>query len=293
MSSPAKSGPPRDPPQPPPPRQSPRWLHTVWIVGLALTALVLLFPASSKKTQSLTYTEWTAKVNANQVKTASIDPSGKVIGTLTDGTQYTSRIPSALNDNTIATQLADHHVDVKGTAPGSGILSVLLGFLPFLLLIGIYFWISRRATRQLSGGFMGIGSSRAKVYDEQRPTTRFSDVAGYEGAKREVSEVVDFLKHPDRYEAAGAVGPRGVLMVGPPGTGKTLLARAVAGEASVPFLALTGSSFVELFVGVGAARVRDLFSAARKVAPSIIFIDEIDAIGQRRPGAGRWRRSRR
>src|SRR5207253_1713906 len=105
------------------------------------------------------------------------------------------------------------------------------------------------------------------------------------GAKREISEVVDFLKHPDRYKAAGAVGPRGVLMVGPPGTGKTLLARAVAGEADVPFLALTGSSFVEMFVGVGAARVRDLFMAARKVAPSIVFIDEIDAIGQRRGGA--------
>src|SRR4029077_4239648 len=117
------------------------------------------------------------------------------------------------------------------------------------------------------------------------PTTRFSDVAGYAGAKQEISEVVDFLKSPQRYAAAGAVGPRGVLMVGPPGTGKTLLARAVAGEADVPFLALTGSSFVEMFVGVGAARWSDLFAAARKVAPSIIFIDEVDAIGQRRGGA--------
>src|SRR5205823_2734063 len=118
-----------------------------------------------------------------------------------------------------------------------------------------------------------------------RPKTRFTGVAGYEGAKQEITEVVDFLKHPERYTAAGAVGPRGVLMVGPPGTGKTLLARAVAGEADVPFLALTGSSFVEMFVGVGAARVRDLFAAARKAAPSIIFIDEIDAIGQRRGGS--------
>src|SRR4029077_16779079 len=114
------------------------------------------------------------------------------------------------------------------------------------------------------------------------PTTRFSDVAGYAGAKQEISEVVDFLKSPQRYASAGAVGPRGVLMVGPPGTGKTLLARAVAGEADVPFLALTGSSFVEMFVGVGASRVRDLFNDARKRAPSIVFIDEIDAIGQRR-----------
>jgi cell division protease FtsH len=119
---------------------------------------------------------------------------------------------------------------------------------------------------------------------EEKPTTTFADVAGYDGAKREVTEVVDFLKHPDRYRRAGAVGPKGVLMVGPPGTGKTLLARAVAGEAAVPFISVTGSSFVELFVGVGAARVRDLFTDARKRAPSIVFIDEIDAIGQRRGG---------
>jgi cell division protease FtsH len=132
---------------------------------------------------------------------------------------------------------------------------------------------------------MGIGSSRAKLYDQERPPTRFADVAGYEGAKQEVSEVVDFLSHPDRYARAGAVGPKGVLMVGPPGTGKTLLARAVAGEAEVPFFAITGSSFVELFVGVGASRVRDLFATARKQAPSIIFIDEIDAIGGRRGAA--------
>src|SRR2546422_2781987 len=130
-----------------------------------------------------------------------------------------------------------------------------------------------------------ITGSRAKLYDSERPTTRFSDVAGYEGAKREIAEVVDFLKHPDRYSRVGARGPRGVLLVGPPGTGKTLLARAVAGEASVPFVSVTGASFVELFVGVGAARVRDLFADARKRAPAIIFIDEIDAIGQRRGGA--------
>jgi cell division protease FtsH len=138
----------------------------------------------------------------------------------------------------------------------------------------------------MGGGLMGIGRSKAKVYDEERPLTRFADVAGYEGAKAEVSEVVDFLKHPERYTRAGAIGPKGVLMAGPPGTGKTLLARAVAGEAEVPFLALTGSSFVEMFVGVGASRVRDLFADARKRAPSIIFIDEIDAIGGKRNSGG-------
>ena len=149
---------------------------------------------------------------------------------------------------------------VKGTTAGTTFWAVVLALLPFVLLIGLFFWISRRAARQLGGGFMGIGASRAKVYDQERPTTRFSDVAGYDGAKRDVSEVVDFLTHPERYSAAGAATPRGVLMVGPPGTGKTLLARAVAGEAEVPFFALTGSSFVELFVGVGAAR--QLFGGA-------------------------------
>ena len=135
-------------------------------------------------------------------------------------------------------------------------------------------------------GILGVGRSTAKVFDEERPQTRFADVAGYEGAKLEVREVVDFLQRPERYAKAGAMAPRGILMVGPPGTGKTLLARAVAGEASVPFFSVTGSSFVEMFVGVGAARVRDLFQEARKRAPAIIFVDEIDAIGQRRAGSG-------
>ena len=133
---------------------------------------------------------------------------------------------------------------------------------------------------------MGVGRSRAKVFDAERPKTKFSDVAGYEGAKAEIAEVVDFLRRPERYRRAGANTPRGVLMIGPPGTGKTLIARAVAGEADVPFFSVAGSSFVEMFVGVGAARVRDLFAEARKRAPAIIFMDEIDAIGSRRAGTG-------
>jgi len=282
----AKPGPPTEPPKPPAtPPPPPRWLHTLWLAGLAGTLLLLFLPGPSPKRTDLNYTDWKAKVDAGQVRTATIDPSGKVTGQLTDKTDYSSRIPVALKDDALAGDLAAHHVTVTATGDSTSLLSVLGGLLPFVLLLGVYFWISRRATRQLAGGFMGIGSSRAKVYDEERPKTRFDDVAGYEGAKQEITEVVDFLKHPARYSAAGAVGPRGVLMVGPPGTGKTLLARAVAGEADVPFLALTGSSFVEMFVGVGAARVRDLFAAARKAAPSIIFIDEIDAIGQRRGGA--------
>jgi len=263
LSNSAKSGPPTDPPKPPAPAPPPGWLHTLWLVGLVMTLLLLFLPGTPAKTTALTYSDWKAKVDANQVKTAGIDPSGKVTGELTDKSRYSARIPTALRDDALAGELAQHHVSIKGTSNSTSPLSVIGGLLPLLLFLGVYFWISRRATRQLAGGFMGIGASKAKVYDEQRPTTRFADVAGYEGAKREINEVVDFLKHPDRYTAAGAVGPRGVLMVGPPGTGKTLLARAVAGEADVPFLALTGSSFVEMFVGVGAARVRALFAAAR------------------------------
>jgi cell division protease FtsH len=284
-SSPAKSGPPTDPPKPAPPKKAPRWLHMLWLAGLGVTVLLLFLPGPSKSVTSLSYSDWKTKVDANQVKTATIDPNGKVTGQLVDKKDYESRIPTVLKDDALAGELAQHHVTVKGTGSSTSFWSVVGGLLPFVVLLGLYLLISRRATRQLSGGIMGFGSSKAKVYDEQRPTTRFDDVAGYEGAKREINEVVDFLRHPERYTRAGAVTPRGVLMVGPPGTGKTLLARAVAGEADVPFFALTGSSFVELFVGVGASRVRDLFAAARKAAPAIIFIDEIDAIGQRRGGA--------
>jgi cell division protease FtsH len=262
-------------------------MHTIWLIGLLVTLVLLFLPGPGSTTKSLSFSAWKSKVDAGQVKSATIDTGGKVTGQLNDKshTNYQSRIPAALNDNTLAPDLEAHNVDVKGVGTNTTFWSIILSLLPLVLLIGAYFWISRRAQSQITGGLRSIGSSKAKVYNEERPQTRFDDVAGYEGAKREISEVVDFLKNPGRYQAAGAVGPRGVLMVGPPGTGKTLLARAVAGEADVPFFALTGSSFVELFVGVGAARVRDLFEAARKAAPAIVFIDEIDAIGQRRGGA--------
>jgi cell division protease FtsH len=259
----------------------------VLVGGVLLTILLFLIPSMSGKstpTHSFTYTDFLGQVNANQVKKATISASGHVSGTLMNGDNYTSQIPTAIRDDQLAPTLRQHNIQIKGTAPtGTTLLSVIVNLLPLLVVIGLYLWFGRRVSRRLAGGVMGFGSSKAKVYDvDDRPQTRFSDVAGYEGAKQEVSEVVDFLKHPDKYEKAGAVGPRGVLMVGPPGSGKTLMARAVAGEAEVPFLALTGSSFVELFVGVGASRVRELFADARKRAPSIVFIDEIDAIGARR-----------
>jgi cell division protease FtsH len=282
----AKPGPPRDRPPAPAPPPPPRWRMWLLPIGILITLLLLYIPhMSSTTTKSFSYSKFLSEVTSGQVKTASVNPGGAISGSLKGGDDYTSQIPTAITDTQLAPTLKAHDVDVTGVGQGSALLEDVLSFIPFLLFIAFFIWMGRRASRQLAGGIMGIGGSRAKLYDEDKPTTRFSDIAGYEGAKREVSEVVDFLSHPERYARAGAVGPRGVLMVGPPGTGKTLMARAVAGEAGVPFLALTGSSFVELFVGVGASRVRDLFADARKRAPSIIFIDEIDAIGQRRGGS--------
>jgi cell division protease FtsH len=162
--------------------------------------------------------------------------------------------------------------------------AVIIWLLPIVAIIAIIVWLGRRSQGQMAG-IMSIGRTRAKVYTTERPRTTFDDVAGYSAVKEEIQEVVDFLKHPGKFTDLGAKIPKGVLLVGPPGTGKTLLARAVAGEAGVPFISVTGSDFMEMFVGVGAARVRDLFETARKQAPAIVFVDEIDSIGRKR-GAG-------
>ena len=291
-TAPARPGPPNQrSPLPAPTPARPRWRVLVLVAVTALALLLLLHPGSKgTPTRTLTYTGFVNEVTANKVSTATITSAGSVTGTLHGGGAYTSQIPTALNDTALPPLLRAHKVQVTGTIPSTSSLLSVLGFLlPFVLIIGVFVWLGRKSRKQMGGGLggiMGIGKSKAKVYDEERPTTRFSDIAGYEGSKAEVMEVVDFLKHPGRYAAAGAVGPKGVLMVGPPGTGKTHLARAVAGEAGVPFFALSGSSFVEMFVGVGASRVRDLFADARKRSPSIIFIDEIDAIGGRRGPGG-------
>ncbi len=272
----------------PAPPQPPRWRLWLLPAGLAVTAFLFFFHpgGSGSSARNFTYTSFVSEVTTNMVSTATITSTGSVSGKLHSGAAYTSQIPTALNNSSLSALLLGHKVAVTGTSPSTtSLLSLLLPLLWLLLIIGVFVWIGRRSRKQL-GGIMGIGRSKAKVYDEERPLTRFADIAGYEGSKAEVMEVVDFLKHPERYARAGAVGPKGVLMVGPPGTGKTLLARAVAGEAGVPFFALSGSSFVEMFVGVGASRVRTLFADARKRSPSIIFIDEIDAIGGRRGPGG-------
>jgi cell division protease FtsH len=268
-------------------RSGPAWRRWLIPVGLLLVLglYFIPFPGSSHPA-SYTYTQFVAAVDANQVKQVSIDSAGAVTGTLTAGGDFTSQVPTALGTTNLTQVLQDHHVVITATASsGTPWLSILVSFLPLVLLLGFFLWTARRATKSLAsgiGGLSGFGRARAKVVDTERPSTRFTDVAGYKGAKLEVTEVVDYLSDPGRYSRVGATGPRGVLLVGPPGTGKTLLARAVAGEAKVPFLSVSGSGFVEMFVGVGASRVRDLFEDARRRAPAIVFIDEIDAIGSRR-----------
>src|SRR5450755_4245520 len=291
MSKQVTPPPPGDKPSPSAPPPPPAWRHWLWPIGILIAlALFYILPASRGTSPvTLNYTQLISKLDAHQVKTISLGQSGQTsTGTLTDGKDFTTIIPAQAGSS-LLNQLQTAKVQVTatstGTSFGSEVISWLIILLPLLLFGFIWYRLSRSAAKGGGlQGIMGVGKSRAKVFDAERPTTRFADVAGYDGAKREISEVVDFLKEPDRYKAIGAVPPRGVLMVGPPGTGKTLIARAVAGEADVPFFSVAGSSFVELFVGVGAARVRDLFAEARKRAPAIIFIDEIDAIGQRRSG---------
>ncbi|MEL6307197.1 MAG: ATP-dependent zinc metalloprotease FtsH, partial [Chloroflexota bacterium] len=191
---------------------------------------------------------------------------------------------NARNDAIDSGELSGEKTEISTSAPSFPLLVVLLNVLPFLLIVGFFIWMMRRAQGQVNGVF-NFGQSRAREYDAQMPRITFDDVAGQDAAKRELVEVVDFLKEPEKYISLGARIPRGVLLVGPPGTGKTLMARAVAGEANVAFYSISASEFVEMFVGVGASRVRDLFTKAKDNSPSIVFIDEIDAVGRQR-GAG-------
>jgi cell division protease FtsH len=298
MSKQPNAAPPGDKPSgsaPPPP---PAWRHWLWPIALiAALVLFLVLPRVSVGTPTvdLTYSAFLGDVNAHKVKTFTLDNStgstAPATGKLSNGNNYTTVIPLPFAGTPLESTLQNANVQIEASPPSAGLGTELLYWLILLAPFILVFFLFRRMSRAGAaaggvGGIFGVGRARAKVFDAERPETKFSDVAGYESAKREISEVVDFLKHPERYQRLGAVAPRGVLMVGPPGTGKTLLARAVAGEAEVPFISVTGSSFVELFVGVGAARVRDLFAEARKRAPAIIFVDEIDAIGQRRAGTG-------
>jgi cell division protease FtsH len=204
-------------------------------------------------------------------------------------TKFATGTPTFTTDPQLMPLLEQKGVQITAKpldAPRSTLLTLLLSFAPTLLLLGGFLWLSNRATNAAQGGVFGIGRSRARRYDQQDDQTRvtFEDVAGIDEVESELVEIVDFLKQPDKYQRLGGTIPKGVLLVGPPGTGKTLLARAVAGEANVPFFSMSGSEFIELIVGVGASRVRDLFAEAKKAAPAIIFVDELDAIGRKRGG---------
>jgi len=262
----------------------PKW--AVWLLVAGAVALVLGPRLLSQPSDTrISYTEFLDLVAKGSVREVTINNLTNVIsGTLRDGGEFITTGSVALSDAD-ERLLKDRGVDYDYVTPtGNFFTNVLPLFLPFLLLMGFFVWMQRRAMGQ-AGNIMSIGRSRAKNYDADRPTTTFADVAGYAGVKQEIKEVVDFLRMPERFKEIGARVPKGILLVGPPGTGKTLFARAVAGEAGVGFLSVTGSDFMEMFVGVGASRVRDLFQQAAKMGRAIIFIDEIDSIGRKR-GAG-------
>jgi cell division protease FtsH len=281
--------------QPGPPGQATaQWRRWLFPAALAVGFLTLLtLPRGGASGTTLSYTRFLADVGAGTVRAVTIGPAGQVTGSLAGGQPFTTTIPVALGGNGLAGDLAAHHVQVTAAAAmPTPLLSGLIGLLPLLLIGGLLYFVIRSARRQAAGGVGGLGGlggvtrAKARVIDAERPATRFTDVAGYTAVKTEIGEIVDYLRDPGRYHRAGARGPSGVLMAGPPGTGKTLLARAVAGEAHVPFFSASGSGFVEMFVGVGAARVRDLFEQARTRGPAIVFIDEIDALGARRDHGG-------
>ena len=262
----------------------PKW--AIWAIVAAIVVLAFgsqfFAPSTGEK---ISYTEFLAEVRSGDVATITINNSNNVIsGEFKNGGKFSTT--GAVNMSDADEQLLkENGVDYDFVTPQPNWLTSLLPIiLPFLFVIAFFVWMQRRAMGQ-AGNIMSVGRSKAKAYQADKPSTTFADVAGYDGVKLEIKEVVDFLRMPERFKEIGARVPKGILLVGPPGTGKTLFARAVAGEAGVGFLSVTGSDFMEMFVGVGASRVRDLFQQARKMGKAIIFIDEIDSIGRKR-GAG-------
>ena len=256
-----------------------------WLVlFLLVLALFNLFSGSggSLQSQSVKYSEFVAAVENDAVTSVTLDGEN-VQFRQTDGRDYTAVKPT---DAEITQQLIDQGIPVTAKAQQeSGFQTFLLSLLPFLLLIGVWIYFMNRMQGGGKGGAMGFGKSKAKMLTEKQGRVTFDDVAGIDEAKEELEEIVEFLRNPQKFSRLGGQIPKGALLVGPPGTGKTLLARAIAGEAGVPFFTISGSDFVEMFVGVGASRVRDMFEQAKKNAPCIVFIDEIDAVGRHR-GAG-------
>ncbi len=238
---------------------------------------------STTRIKPVDYSELKALIKSKSVKKVEIGQS-YIRAISTDGSKtYTTRVVKG--DNELIKLLDKEKIDYTGFSETNWFTEMFGWLFPFLIIIAIWMFFAGRMQKSMGGGLLGMGNSK-KLINSEKPDTKFDDVAGVEEAKEEVQEIVDFLKYPGRYVEIGAKIPKGVLLVGSPGTGKTLLAKAVAGEAEVPFFSVSGSSFIEMFVGVGAARVRDLFEQAKKDAPSIIFIDEIDAIGKSRAAGG-------
>lgn len=254
----------------------------LWLViAVILMTLFESFNSSDNSGRMEDYTSFVREVQSDQIQEVVFD--GKVInGVKKNGERFLTVMP--LSDPAIIDSLLSHNVRASGTKPEeqSLLLSIFVSWFPMLLLIGVWIFFSRQMQGGSKGNPLSFGKSKAKLLSENQIKTTFDDVAGCDEAKEDVVELVDFLKDPTKYSKLGGRIPRGVLMVGPPGTGKTLLARAIAGEAKVPFFSISGSDFVEMFVGVGASRVRDMFAQAKKNAPCIIFIDEIDAVGRKR-----------
>ena len=278
-----------------------RWLLVIVLMMLGIFLFQIFNNNSSSNTPQraeLSYSDMYNQIKAGNVKSVTIIGTTDITGTFCEPVDnntdfHVVQLPNGdpnlvpiltdpSNKNYVKPTCADHTVVITQPAQDNSFwLNILIAFLPWVFLIAIFIFISRRASQGQQGIF-SFGKSRAKLILEDRPTTTFADVAGVDESKYELQEVVEFLKTPDKFQRLGGKIPRGVLLVGPPGTGKTLLARAVAGEAGVPFFSMSGSEFVEVLVGVGASRVRDLFDQARKASPSIIFIDEIDAVGRQR-----------
>ncbi len=256
-----------------------------WVVlFLLILALFNLFSGgqSSSSTQTISYSDFIRRVDTGNVSSVTLDGE-RVLIRATDGSQYTSIRPEGVD---VADKLLEAKVPFEARAQDqNGILSYVGTLLPFLILIGIWIFFMNRMQGGGKGGAMGFGKSKAKLLTEKHGRVTFDEVAGIDEAKDELEEIVEFLRNPQKFSRLGGKIPKGALLVGPPGTGKTLLARAIAGEAGVPFFTISGSDFVEMFVGVGASRVRDMFEQAKKNAPCIVFIDEIDAVGRSR-GAG-------
>lgn len=241
-----------------------------------------LYGEKDSKPADISYTSFMQHVQQDEIKQVTI-VDNVISGKLKDGKEFSTVAP---NDSKLVEKLEAKKVDIKAELPPQPPwwMSILSSILPMLIIVGLWFMLMNHGGAG-GGKVMNFGKSRARRYDEEKLKITFKDVAGAEEAKQELEEVVEFLKHPQKYNDLGAKIPKGVLLYGPPGTGKTLLAKAVAGEAGVPFFSISGSDFVEMFVGVGASRVRDLFDQAKKSAPCIVFIDEIDAVGRQR-GAG-------